>query len=75
MNKLTNLECNRLGLPGRSPVEPFEALDWYPWTEETPDCCRPESKSRFETTLAQNVSTSTLFETAAAILGDGKAAA
>jgi hypothetical protein len=41
--KLTNQECNRLGLPGRSPVEPFEDLDWYACVEETPAQNRPHN--------------------------------
>ena len=28
--ELTNAEMAARGLPGRSPVQPFEELDWYP---------------------------------------------
>jgi hypothetical protein len=27
--RLTNDECGRLRLPGRSPFEPYEELDWF----------------------------------------------
>lgn len=30
MERLTNEQCRDAHLPGRSPFEPFEELDWFP---------------------------------------------
>lgn len=56
--RLTNNECSKLRLPGRSPFPPHEELDWFPIV--------PAQKI---TLLGGE------FETAAAILGDGREAA